>query len=76
MNIEQNCVAVAPDVGLPISELAEAAELPTGELSELCSKKEFATPNLPQPATLWSANSHQSFTSFSFAARKVSTMIL
>ena len=31
-------------IGLPLSELAEAAELPAEELSELCGKNEFATP--------------------------------
>ena len=56
MNSEQNCVAVAPDLGLPISELAEAGELPTRELSVLCGKKEFATPKLTQPTTLWSTH--------------------
>ncbi len=31
-------------IGLPNSDLAEAAELPAEELGELCGNKEFATP--------------------------------
>ena len=30
--------------GLPISELAEATQLPEIEVSDLCGKSEFATP--------------------------------